>query len=156
MNRALRESVLIAVIGAAAGLGGNLLRSEPLPLTGALGPPSVPEAGAGLVASDASEALDRWDAGALFLDVRSAVHFAAGHAVDARSLPAADAQDAYFSVLMDAGLDLPLFVYGAGPDSHAVRSVAAMLGELGHQDVSIWTRGLGALEDAGVPVDDAP
>ena len=56
---------------------------------------------------------------------------------------------------------LPLFLYGAGADSFAVRRTAALLDEFGHADVRFVVNGLEELLAAGIdaaegPEEDAP
>ena len=57
MSRGLREAVLLTAAGAVIGFGANAAREASLPMTGELGPPPVPEAGAGLEGSSVDAAL---------------------------------------------------------------------------------------------------
>jgi len=156
MNRAAREALLIVLLGSAAGFGTNALRARPLPLAGPLGEPSVAEAGADLAASDAAVALSAWEEGAFFLDIRSTPDFETRRVAGALPLPADSLEDAYFNGVANLGVDMPVVVYGAGPDSFAVRRVAQYLLDVGHADVSVAVCGLDALVAAGIDPGDGP
>jgi rhodanese-related sulfurtransferase len=132
------------------GLGGNALRTDPLPLAGSLDPPPVAEAGQDLPGSPPADAVERWNEGAFFLDVRPRGDWETERVSGAFPFEAESFDDTYFDVVAPFGTDVPLFVYGAGPDSFAVRRVVARLMELGHADVSFVTGGFAALTEAGV------
>lgn len=138
------------------GLGGNAVRRDPLPLSGSLDPPPAAEAGQDLPASDAGEAMARWNEGAFFLDIRSREEWEAERVSGAFGFEAERFDDRYFEVVASFGTDVPLFVYGAGPDSFAVRRVVARLRELGHGDVGFVTGGLPELTAAGIGTASGP
>lgn len=157
MAPAVRQALAILAAGAALGLAGNALRPEPLPWSGSLDPPPDPEPGSDLVADTADDALARWEEGAFFLDVRPAEEWTERRVSGSLSVPADSFDDAYFRAVAGLGTDVPLFVYGAGPDSHRVRRVVAQLHELGHPDVGFVTGGLDELLGAGLgPAGSAP
>jgi hypothetical protein len=137
------------------GFGLNGFRSEPLSLSGALAPPPAPEPGADLPAHTAGEALGPWEEGAFFLDVRARGAYDDRRVAGAFSFEAERSSDRYFDVVAAWGDEIPLFVYGAGPDSFAVRRVAAELIELGH-DVGLVVCGLDGLVDAGLDFEEGP
>lgn len=134
----------------------NALRSEPIPFRGPIGALPAPETGAGLPALSPDEARAAWENGAVFLDARSPEAWAAQRISGAPILDAATFPQSYYS--LDPPLDpaIPLVVYGAGPDSFAVRRVAAELGELGHADVALVVAGLEELLAAGLPREEGP
>ena len=153
----------LAYLGAAVvlGVGLNSLRPEPLPLTGPVGPPPPPEAGAGLPASSAAEAYESWLAGTFFLDLRPRDDWEARRVAGSWSLDAGDFENRYFEIGGILDPSLPLFLYGAGADSFAVRRTVALLGEFGHADVKFVVDGLDGLLAAGIdaaegPQEDAP
>jgi hypothetical protein len=144
-------------VGAAVliGFGLNGIREDPLPLTGSLEPPPAPEPGAGLPSRTPVEALRSWEDGALFLDVRARDMYDARRVAGALSFEAERSEARYFEAIAPLGVEVPLFVYGAGPDSFAVRRVTAELRDLGHQ-VDLAVRGLDELVAAGIPVEEGP
>lgn len=144
------QALAILAASALIGLGGNALREEPLPFAGSLDPPPEPEAGSGLPANSPEEALARWEEGAFFLDARPRGEWEAMRVSGSFSFDADEFEDRYFAVVADFGVELPLFVYGAGPDSHSVRKVVAKLLDFGHTDVGFVTGGLDALLVAGI------
>ena len=153
MSRAAREALGLAGAAVLIGLGLNGFRAEPLPLRGSLEPPPAPEPGAGLPARPPEEALIAWEEGAFFLDVRPREAWDERRVAGAFSFEAESSADRYFEVVAAFGDEIPLFVYGAGPDSFAVRRVAAELIELGH-DVGFVVCGLDGLIDAGLDFDE--
>ncbi|MGH2571859.1 MAG: rhodanese-like domain-containing protein [bacterium] len=155
MSRRAREALALVVAAVLIGFGLNGLRDDPLPLTGSLKPPPVPEPGAGLPARTREEALRSWEDGALFLDVRPRDAYDARRVAGAISFEAERAEDRYFEAVAPLGADVPLFVYGAGPDSFAVRRVTAELRDLGHQ-VDLAVCGLDELIGAGIAVEEGP
>jgi rhodanese-related sulfurtransferase len=138
------------------GLGANAFRGDPLPLSGSLDPPPEPEAGQDLPGTDAAAAVARWNAGAFFLDVRSPEEWEEERVAGAFAFDADRFDDRYFDVVAAFGPEVPLFVYGAGPDSFAVRRVVAKLRELGHSDVAFVTGGLRELAAAGIGTASGP
>ena len=155
MSRRGREALALAGAAVLIGFGLNGMRDEPLPLTGSLGPPPAPEPGAGLPARTREEALRFWEEGALFLDVRSHDDYDARRVAGAISFEAERAEARYYEAVAPLGADVPLFVYGAGPDSFAVRRVTAELRDLGHQ-VDLVVCGLDELVAAGIAVEEGP
>lgn len=156
MTPASREALLLMVLGAALGLGSNAVRGDRLPLSGPLGDPSPPEAGASLPATEPAAAVDAWQRGAFFLDVRSPDEFERHRVAGALPLPAETLEDAYFRGAANLPPEMPLVVYGAGPDSFAVRRVAQYLIDVGHQDVACVVTGLESLLEAGADAGDGP
>jgi hypothetical protein len=148
----------VAYIGAAVALGvvTNVLREEPLPLTGRVGPPPAPEAGAGLPASSVDDAYASWLEGAFFLDVRPRDEWETRRVAGSWSLDADAFDDRYFEIGGILEPSLPLFLYGAGPDSYAVRRTAARLEEFGHVDVRFVVDGLDGLLAAGIDEAEGP
>jgi hypothetical protein len=147
----------LALVGAAVliGFGLNGLRDDSLPLTGSLGPPPAPEPGAGLPARTREEALRSWEDGVIFLDVRRQDDYDARRVARAISFEADRAESRYYEAVAPLGAEVPLFVYGAGPDSFAVRRVTAELRDLGHL-VDLAVCGLDELVAAGIAVDEGP
>jgi rhodanese-related sulfurtransferase len=138
------------VAGAALGLSTNALRERPLPFGGSLDPPPAPEPGSHLAATPLEEAVRLWQEGAFCLDVRPAAEQGGLRVSGAFAVPADEFEDRYFAAVAELGTEVPLLVYGAGPDSHAVRRVVAQLRELGHTEVAFVTGGIDALVAAGV------
>jgi rhodanese-related sulfurtransferase len=138
------------------GLGGNALRETPLSLTAPLETPPPPEAGAGLPASPAADALASWEEGAFFLDLRPREEWEADRVFGSLSVDSDLFEDRYFEVVADLDPSLPLFLYGAVADSHSVRRTAARLEELGHTDVRFVVSGLAGLRDAGLETVQGP
>jgi len=155
LSRGAGEALILAGAAALVGFGLNAFRAQPLPLRGDLGPPPAPEPGAGLPAQTAAEALEAWESGAFFLDVRSPDAWEERRVAGSFSFEAEHSADRYFEVVSGLGDVIPLFVYGAEPDSFAVRRVAAELLELGH-DVGLAVCGLDALIAAGIDADEGP
>jgi len=151
-----RQALAILAAGAVLGLGTNGFRGEPLPLRGSLDPPPAPEPGSDLVASTPEEALSRWEEGAFFLDARPPEDWEERRVSGAFSLPAADFDSRYFELAPDLDPAIPLFVYGAGPDSFDVRRLVAKLVDFGHADVGFVTGGFDALVRAGVGTTGGP
>jgi rhodanese-related sulfurtransferase len=147
---ATRQALAILAAGAALGFLGNAFRETPLPLRGSLDAKPSPEPGAGLAGGTAEEALALWEGGAFFLDVRPASEWELRRVSGSFSVPAEEFEERFFADVAGFGADVPLFVYGSGPDSHAVRRVAARLLELGHSRVGFVTGGLDALLAAGL------
>ncbi len=161
MTSRLCQVAGLLVAAVLIGFGINALREEPLPLSGSLDPPPPPEPGADLVAAVATDALESWLEGAFFLDARSRDEWEETRVAGSWSLDAEEFDGRYFDVGSLLDLDLPLFVYGAGPDSHAVRRTVAKLGDMGHSDVQFVVGGLEELLAAGLdpaegPQEDAP
>ncbi|HMB70979.1 MAG TPA: rhodanese-like domain-containing protein [bacterium] len=125
-------------------------------MSGSLDPPPVPEAGQDLPASGADEAVARWNEGAFFLDIRPRDEWESRRVSGAFPFEAERFDDVYFEVVASFGTEVPLFVYGAGPDSFAVRRVVAKLQDLGHFDVGFVTGGLPELTAAGVGTAGGP
>lgn len=153
---ALRQASAILIAGAALGLCTNAFREPPLPFRGSLDPPPAPELGSDLPAASVEEAARRWEEGAFFLDVRTLPEWEDRRVSGSLSVAADEFDDRYFAVVADLGTEVPLFVYGSGPDSHAVRRVAARLQELGHADVGFVAGGLDALLAAGLGAASGP
>lgn len=156
MIPASREALVLLLVGAGLGLGGNALRPEPLPFTAPEAPPSPSEPGASLDTTGAAEAAEAWRAGAFFLDVRPVGEFEARRVAGALPLPADGLEDAYYGTVVGLGVDVPLVVYGAGADSFTVRRVSQFLIDLGHADVSCVTDGVDALLSVGIDAGDGP
>lgn len=155
MSRTAREAIGLAAAAVAIGFALNGLRADPLPLSGSLGPPPAPEPGAGLPANTSGEALTFWEEGAFFLDVRARDAYEERRVAGAFSFEAERSSDRYFEVVAGFGDEIPLFVYGAGPDSFAVRRVAAELIDLGHE-VGLAVCGLEGLLAAGIDSEEGP
>lgn len=151
-----RQALAILAAGAVLGLGANPLREKPLPLRGSLDPPPAPEPGSELVANTPEEALSRWEEGAFFLDARSRDEWEERRISGAFSLPAHEFESRYFELSPELDPSLPLFVYGAGADSFAVRRVVANLIDFGHGDVGFVVEGLEVLVDAGLGTTSGP
>jgi hypothetical protein len=149
LSRRAREALALVGASVLVGLGWNGIREDPLPFRGSLEPPPPPEPGAGLPASTREDALLSWEEGAVFLDVRSREAYDARHVAGAVSFEAERSGDRYFEVVAPLGVEVPLFVYGDGPDSFAVRRVAAELLDLGHR-VDLAVCGLEELIAAGI------
>lgn len=128
----------------------NAFRSEPLPLRGEIGPPPEEEPGADLVPLTPEDARVRGESGAVFVDVRE-VSERVGGAAGAVAMPAAEFPGSYYSITPPLDPAIPLTVYGAGPDSFAVRRIVAELSGLGHLDVQFVTCGWNALAEVGIP-----
>lgn len=120
-----------------------------MPLSGSLDPPPAPEPGQELPAASPADAVARWNEGAFFLDIRPEEDWEARRVSGAFSFEAERFDDRYFDVIASFGADVPLVVYGAGPDSFVVRRVAARLLDLGHTDVELVVGGLAGLLAAG-------
>ncbi len=148
-SRGAQVLLLLALAGA-WGFGVNALRSDPLPLRGAIGPPPVAEAGADLPSITAIAARAAWDAGAFFVDVRDPEAYLAGHVAGALSVPADDFDAYYFDHVAALASEIPLVVYGAGPDSFRVRHVAQELTDRGHLGVDLVVCGVDSLYAAGL------
>lgn len=144
------QVLLLLVAAAAWGLGANALRPEPLPLRGRLEPLPPLEAGATLPSIHPLSARAAWENGAFFVDVRDPAEYMAGHVSGALSLPADDFDAHYFDVVAGLDSDIPLVVYGAGPDSFRVRRVAQELTDRGHAGVDVVIAGLDSLYAAGL------
>jgi rhodanese-related sulfurtransferase len=153
LTPALRQGLAILALSCVVGFGANALRKEPLAMRGSLDPPPEPEPGADLPAITADEARTKWEEGALFVDARAREEWDAAHATGAAPLDASAFPQSYFDLVPPLDPAIPLIVYGAGPDSFAVRRLAAGLGEMGHADVSLVVKGLSELEGAGIPVE---
>jgi rhodanese-related sulfurtransferase len=155
LNRSGREALVLVGAALVIGFGVNAVRDEPLPMTGSLDPPPPRELGADLSAQSTGEALRQWEEGVFFLDVRSRDAYEARRIAGAFWLEAEQFADRYFDVVAGFGAEIPLFVYGAGSDSFAVRRVAAELLDLGHE-VGLAVCGLEELIAAGVDAEDGP
>ncbi len=153
MSPALRQGLAILVVSAAFGLGTNALRPEPLPLRGEIGPPPAPEPGAGLPSLDSAAAHAAWENGSVFVDLRPSEEWAAHHVAGAACMDAAQFPQSYYSIETPLDPAIPLVLYGAGPDSFAVRRVAAELQALGHGDVQLVVMGVDGLAAAGLPTE---
>lgn len=144
------QAFLLVALAAAWGLGVNAFREKPLPLRGALAPPPPAETGTGLAAIAPEAALFAFESGAFFVDVRDHASYEQQRVVGALSIPADEFQARYFDALAGMGTSAALVVYGAGPDSFAVRRVAQELTDLGHADVQLVVCGLDGLLASGV------
>ncbi len=153
MTPGLRQGLAILLASCAVGFGGNALRREPLPFQGSLDPPPEHEAGAGLPSITPEDAYTRWEGGAMFVDVRPRSEWDMGRVTGASSVDAAGFPESYFEGVSSLDAAIPLVVYGAGPDSFAVRRVAAGLGEMGHEDVVLVVCGLDGLAALGIPTE---
>ena len=149
MSPGSRQALLLLALSAVVGLGANPFRQEPLSYTASLEPPPEAEPGADLAPTDLSEVLPLWEEGAFFLDVRPLDEFEARRVSGAFSFPPADFDDRYFTVVGPFGDEVPLFVYGAGPDSFEVRRMAAKLIDYGHS-VGFANCGLDCLLELGI------
>jgi rhodanese-related sulfurtransferase len=138
------------IAGAALGLFTNSVRERPLPFSGSLDPPPAREPGSDLPAVPLEEAVRLWEQGAFCIDVRPAAEQQGLRVSGSFPVPADEFEDRYFGSVADLGTEVPLLVYGAGPDSHAVRRVVSQLRELGHAEVAFVTGGIEALVAAGV------
>lgn len=147
-----RGAQVLLLLGLAVvwGLGGNALRSDPLPFRGEIGPPPAPEAGSDLPSITPYAARSAWDAGAFFVDVRDGAAYAHGHVAGAVSLPAGEFDARYFDVVAGLDSEIPLVVYGAGPDSFEVRRVAQELRDRGHLGVDLVVCGVDSLYAGGL------
>jgi rhodanese-related sulfurtransferase len=153
---AFRQALAILIAGAALGVSANPFRERPLPFSGSLDPPAAREPGSDLAASPIQDAASRWQEGAFFLDVRPSSDWERLRVSGSLSVPADEFDDRYFGDLVQLGTEVPLFVYGAGPDSYVVRRVVAQLRDLGHAQVGFVTGGLDALLAAGLGAASGP
>lgn len=151
-----RQTLVLLALSTAVGFGVNAFRSEPLPMTGSLEPPPPPEAGSDFPVTSPEEALLAWEEGAFFLDLRDPLAWEEERVSGSFSVAATSFEDRYFHVVADFGLELPLVVYGAAPDSFEARRAAARLVDLGHVDVRLVTDGLQALLAAGITPEQGP
>jgi rhodanese-related sulfurtransferase len=150
-----KQAVLLLGLAAIFGFGANVLREAPLAFSKS-NEPLPPEPGSDLVSSTAEDALLRWEEGAFFLDVRPREDYERAHVSGAVWLGPAPLSERYVETLSSFDLAMPLFVYGAGPDSHVVRRQAAELSSFGHADVKLAVCGLDGLIAAGVDSESAP
>jgi hypothetical protein len=146
---------MLIVASAAVAFAWNAMRDEPLPFAGSLDPPA-PEEGADLPADPADVAVAQWVEGAIFVDVRPREEYETARVSGALSLDATEFDRRYFEVVAPIGTNAPLFLYGAGPDSHVVRRVAAKLLAYEHTDVRLAACGLACLRNAGIDVVSGP
>jgi len=153
---ASREALVLLLVGAGLGLGGNALRPAPLPFTAPELPPSPPEPGASLEATAPAAAAEAWRAGAFFLDIRPAEEFEAARVAGALPLPADRLEDVYYESIVNLGADMPLVVYGDAADPFTVRRVTQFLVDLGHTDVACVTGGVDSLLAAGIDAGEGP
>jgi hypothetical protein len=150
------QAAFLVLASAAVAFVGNAIRDQPLPFGGSLDPPPPPEEGAGLPADSPETALAQWENGAIFLDVRPREEYDDERVSGAFSLDAGEFDRRYFEVVAPLGTDAPLFVYGAGPDSHLVRRISAKLMAFQHPHVGLAVCGLAGLRDVGVDVATGP
>jgi rhodanese-related sulfurtransferase len=153
LTPALRQGLAILVAACAIGFGANAMRREPLPMRGSLDPPPEPEPGADFPSISADDARARWEAGAVFVDVRPHGEWSAGRAAGAASVDASTFPQSYFDAVPPLDPAIPLTLYGAGPDSFAVRRTAVGLQEMGHADVALVVCGLEGLSATGIPTE---
>ena len=71
------------------------------------------------------------------------------------SMQAQGFPQSYYDIVPPIDSAIPLVVYGSGPDSFAVRRVAAELIDIGHAQVNPAVSGVEALLAAGIPSEGA-
>lgn len=147
---------MLLALSVVLGFGANLLRSEPLPLSGPLDEPGPPPPGAELPSLAAPDAVAAWENGRFLLDVRDPLDFEASRVAGAFPFPADDFENAYFDIVAGFDAEMPLLVYGAGADSLTVRQAAQYLIDRGHTDVVLAVCGVDGLLEAGADPGEGP
>jgi len=110
-----------------------------------------PADGRGMTTSELHEA---WQAQLVHLvDARLTRQFEEGHIPGALSIPFEEMASGYPAALDTLPIEGPTVVYCDGGDCDASRNVAALLMELGYQNVSIFERGMEEWTRAGYPVE---
>lgn len=111
----------------------------------------MPEQGTSLPAISAEEALAQFENGALFVDIRTKDEWGKARVSGAVSMQAQEFPQSYYDIVPPLDSAIPLVVYGAGPDSFAVRRVTAELMDIGHAQVAPAVCGMEGLLAAGIP-----
>jgi rhodanese-related sulfurtransferase len=148
--RLLIEALVLAAIGAVAGLARNAARTEPLPY-------DLPEtlllAESGARPVFAREALRLYEAGDfIFVDAREPEEFLAGHVAGALSLPAGRCDELYDSLRLWAG-GQPLLVYAGRDNFLPADELAHRLRERGEPRVLVLAAGFEGWAAQGCPVE---
>jgi len=155
LSSRLKQSLAILSAAVLLGLVSNRLRDEPLPFRGEVGPPPVPEQGTSLAAISAQDAMAQYENGALFVDVRGKQEWEGQRVAGAVSMQAQEFPQSYYDVVPPIDSAIPLIVYGSGPDSFAVRRIAAELIDIGHAQVTPAVCGVESLLAVGIPGESA-
>ena len=153
----LREAVIVAALGAGAGIGINALSPRPA----ALGRPVYAAAEvAACPAEPAAASAPRIEAGeatrlctacaAGFVDARGASEYAAGHATGAVHLPPAGHRDEVAALAALSGFKT-IVVYDGDPSCRLADGVARRLRQKGFEDVRVLAGSWPAWLAAGGP-----
>ena len=143
---ALRQALIVVLVGAAVGLAANGLSPRRIPV---LTPPKAPPHAADVVTLQDAQAL--WNSGtALFLDARAPADYQAGHIAGALSLPIDDFDDYYLKVQPLLTPDAAIVAYCDGMDCDLSHRLMDRLREFGFHNVKLLVNGWTAWHTAGL------
>ncbi len=147
------RAALLALFGAAVGLGVNLVSPRGIPYVYV--PPRVVDlAGVKAPLIDEKEAHKYSnDDRTVFVDAREEKDFTEGRVKGAVNLPSAHKEDAFQRVELLLPKDARLILYCHGPDCRMAEKVGSLLAQLGYKDMMIMETGYDAWEKAGYPVE---
>ena len=150
----LGQSAGILLIGIAAGLLTNALRTEPLSLHThwSSGAAAIPTLAENLVVP-LDEARELFlNQSALFLDARPSESYRQGHIKGAVSLPLSDLGERYVAVLAELPQDEPIITYCSGQDCSLGEELARFLLGDGFNNVRVFRAGWLAWQRHDLPV----
>jgi len=149
-GRLILEALLLAALGAGAGLARNAARTDPLPFDL---PASLLAAESGARAVFFGEAVRLYDEGeTIFVDARETDAFLAGHVSGALSLPAGRFDELYESLQLWSG-GQPLLVYANRDNALPADELARRLLEAGEEKVTVLASGFDGWAARGLPVE---
>jgi rhodanese-related sulfurtransferase len=154
LMRALRQSLLLLLIAAAAGLLVNVLRPSALPLVADWSPEARLKTDKGesmVIALDQAKKLCASQQ-AVFVDARAPEAYREGHILCARNLPLEGVDKRLDEVLVGVPLEGIIVVYCDGEDCSLSEDLAKELYFRGYENVKVLINGWTRWVDAGLPV----
>lgn len=155
LKKALRDAVILTVLGVIAAVSFNAARPNGIPLVAPArgAAPSAPEDAPGLGNVDLAGAKKAFDAGAVFIDARSEHEFTAGHIAGAYHLYYADFETKGTELLAKLPFDKTIVTYCSGEDCNASDILARHLIDFGFERVRVFFGGWPAWTGAGYPTE---
>jgi len=153
--RALRQSILLFFIAAAAGLLVNAMRPSALPVVADWSPEArlKTDQGESMVISLEEARKLCASQQAVFVDARPPEAYREGHILCARNLPLKDVNTLISSVMADIPLEEIIVVYCDGEECSLSEDLARELNFRGYDNVRVLVNGWTRWAEAGLPIE---
>lgn len=150
-RKAILQSVGIASLAIAAGLGVNEIRSDRLPLIGDWSPEGRLAKNMAITLDEARRFCE--SRSAVFVDARSSDDYREGHILCARNLPVKDVDEHFDSAMAGINLEETIIVYCDGEECSLSEELAKELFFRGYENVKVLVNGWSRWVEAGLPTE---